>query len=223
MSSKTSQFLFHGELSDAPGRDESWDEYVRFLGNNRWKLVVEGTDFAGLATAPPVSELMSTKSIVNWVLERDAEEDDEADDGASDSEEDDSTSPRKLGPRSERLREIALSEGASYCVSCLDGWLSEDWPPKLKQARVKILEIKGLTQRGIWIRIYHTGFDVETNLGSAFMYPPNGEHVSRIVLKTEGSMSPGRLVKVPKVFWQKIEALKQDSTASMPTSLTAKP
>lgn len=219
MGSKLSQFLFHGELSDVPGRDESWDEYVRYFGNNRWKLIVEGTDFAGVATAPPVSELMSTKSIVKWVLERDAE----TDDGASGSEEDDSDFPRKFGARSERLREIALSEGASYCVSCLDGWLSEDWPPKVKQARIKILEIKGLTQRGIWIRIYHTVFDIETNLGSAFMYPPNGEYVSRIVLKTEGSMSPGRLVKVPKVFWQKIEALKRDSTASMPTSLTAKP
>jgi hypothetical protein len=205
MSSKLSHLLFHGELSDAPGRDESWDEYVRYLGNHRWKLTVESTDFAGVVTVPPVGEVMSTKSIVNWVLERDAEIESDAEDC---NEDDDSISSKELGPRGERLREIAASEDALYCVKCLDGWLIGSWPPKKRQATVRLLEVKRLTQRGVWIRIYHTVYDVETNLGPAYMYPPNASHMARLVMKTEGSMSPGRMVKVPKEFWSRIEALK---------------
>lgn len=204
MTSKLAQFLFHGELSDAPGRDESWDEYVQYLGNNRWKLIVESTDLAGVVTVPPVIESMSTKSIVSWVLERDAEIEEEAEES---NEDNDASSSKELGPRGERLSEIAASEGALYCVTCLDGWLSGSWPPKKKQATVRILEVKSLTRRGIWIRIYHTVYDVETNLGPAFMYPPNAAHIARLVMKTEGSMSPGRMVKVPKALWPKIDAL----------------
>lgn len=204
MTSRQAHLIFHGELSDAPGRDESWDEYVQYLGNNRWKLIVEGTDFAGVASEPPVTELMSTTSIINWVLERDAEF--EVDAEAS-SDDEDSNSLRVLGPRGALFREIAVSEGAAYCVTCLDGWLSGSWPPKKKQAALRLLEVKGLTQRGVWTRVYHKVFDVDTNLGPAFMYPPNAEHIARVVMKTERAMSPGRMVKVPKALWPKIHAL----------------
>ena len=198
MNSNLRQFLFHGELSDAPGRDESWDEYVQYLGSNRWKFIVNSTDFAGVNTVPTAIEMMSTKSIVNWVLERDAEIEVEAKDSIED---DDSIPLKELGPRGDRLREIAASEGASYCVTCLDGWLSGSWPPNKKQSTVRLLEVKRLTRRGVWLGIYHTVYDVETNLGPAYMYPPNDAHMARLVLKTEGSMSPGRTVKVPRAFF----------------------
>lgn len=57
------QFLFRGELSEAPGRNESWDEYLRYRGNNRWELIVEGTDFSGTSAAKPIKEVMSTKAL----------------------------------------------------------------------------------------------------------------------------------------------------------------
>lgn len=215
MISKQKHLIFHGELSDAPGRNESWDEYVIYLGNNRWKLIVEGTDFAGFASEPPMIELMSTKTIINWVLERDAETDEDADESSEDeeesiedeaesSEDEDLKSMSALGPRGEVLREIALSVGATYCVTCLDRWLSGSWPPK---KRLRLLEVKSLTERGVWLRIYHKVFDVDTNLGPAFMYPPNAEHMAKVVLKNEGSMSSGRMVKVPKALWSKIDEL----------------
>ncbi len=202
------QFLFHGELSDAPGRNESWDEYLRYRGNNRWELIVEGTDFSGTIAAKPVKEVMSTKALVTWVSERDAEIEEgstEAVDDLETSEDDDS--PRQFGPRAERLREIAVSVGATYCVSCLDGWLVGSWPPE-KHRAIRILDIKGVTRRGVWIRIYHSVYEVETNLGPGFLYPPGTDRAAKLILKSESSMSTGRVVKVPTALMAKIESLK---------------
>lgn len=76
------------------------------------------------------------------------------------------------------------------------------------QQPVRVQAVKGITKRGVWIRVYHAVYEVETNLGPAYMYPPNDEHMARIVMKTEGSMSPGRMVKVPKALWSRIDELK---------------
>ncbi len=125
------QFLFHGELLDAPGRNESWDEYLRYRGNNRWELIVEGTDFSGTIAAKPVKEVMSTKALLTWVSERDAEIEEGSMEAIDDPETSEDEAPqRQFGPRAERLREIAVSVGATYCVSCLDGWLVGTWPPE---------------------------------------------------------------------------------------------
>jgi hypothetical protein len=34
--------LFHGELSDAPGRNESWDQFLCYQENNRGSLSQKG-------------------------------------------------------------------------------------------------------------------------------------------------------------------------------------
>lgn len=202
------QFLFHGQLSDAPGRNESWVEYLRYRGNNRWELIIEGTDFSGTIAARPVKEVMSTKALVNWVSERDAEIEEgsmEAVDELESSQDDDPQ--RRFGPRAERLREIAVSVGATYCVSCLDGLLAGSWPPE-KHRAIRILNIKGVTRRGVWIKIYHSVYEVETNFGPGFLYPPGADRTAKLILKSESSMSAGRVVKVPTALMAKIESLK---------------
>lgn len=202
------QFLFHGELSDAPGRNESWDEYLRYRGNNRWELIIEGTDFSGTIAAKPVKEVMSTKALVTWVSERDAEIEEGSTDAVDDLESSQDDDPqRQFGPRAERLREIAVSVGATHCVSCLDGWLAGSWPPE-KHRAIRILDIKGVTRRGGWIRIYHSVYEVETNLGPGFLYPPGADRAAKLILKSERSMSAGRVVKVPPALMAKIESLK---------------
>lgn len=202
------QFLFHGELSDAPGRNESWDEYLRYRGNNRWELIIEGTDFSGTIAAKPVKEVMSTKALVTWVSERDAEIEEGSTDAVDDLESSQDDDPqRQFGPRAERLREIAVSVGATHCVSCLDGWLAGSWPPE-KHRAIRILDIKGVTRRGVWIRIYHSVYEVETNLGPGFLYPPGADRAAKLILKSERSMSAGRVVKVPPALMAKIESLK---------------
>jgi hypothetical protein len=201
--------LFHGELSDAPGRHESWDDYLRYRGNNRWQLIAEGTDFNGMTSAELIEESMSTGALVMWTLERDAERR-ESSLGVveEDVEVDDDTPIRQFGPFGKRLREVAVVVGAPYCVSCLDGWLSGSWPPKKKLPAVRVLKINGVTKRGVWIGIYHRVFDVDTNLGPAFLYPPGADRAGKLVLKAESSSSAGRRAIVPKAFMAKLEALR---------------
>lgn len=195
--------LFHGELYDAPGRNESWDEHLRYHGNNRWELVLEGTDFSGASAAEPSKEIMSTKAIVNWVQERDAEDTEYSREAAEDLDESDA--PRQFGPRAERLREIAVSVGATYCVSCLDGWLVGSWPP---ERAIRILDVKGVMRLGVWLRIYHNVYEVDTNLGLGFLYPPSADRSAKLILKSESLMSAGRVVKVPRALMVKLEELK---------------
>lgn len=205
MNARSRHILFQGELSDAPGRSESWTEYARYMGDSRWQLTVEGTDFNGLNAGAPIVEQMSTKAIAMWVLERDAE----VSKGAGDSDlEDEQLSKRTLGPRAAQLRQIAVAESAAHCVACLDGWVFGTWPAKNRQAAVKVLAVKSLARRAVWKGVYHAVYEVETSLGPAFMYPPDSGQVSRLVMKSEGSMAPGQRVKVTKALLTQIEALK---------------
>lgn len=153
---------------------------------------------------------MSTKALVNWVLERDAEIKEGSTEAVDDlGESDDDDPQRQFGPYAERLREIAASAGATYCVSCLDGWLAGSWPPE-RQRAIRILDIKGVTRRGVWIRIYHSVYEVDTNLGPGSRYPPGADRAATLILKSESSMSAGRVVKVPTALMAKIEALRPD-------------
>lgn len=186
--------LFHGELTDAPGRDESWDHYLRYRGHGRWDLITESTDFSGMEDLPEVKEVMSTRQLVKWAIERDSESEESSQRRGHTSADDDvEESEKALGPYTERLREIALEVGATYCVKCLDGWAAGTWPtiPNLR-----VLRVVGVTRRGVWIRIYHDVYKVETTRGAAYMYPPDQDGHAKVVLETEGSMSPGRKVKL---------------------------
>jgi hypothetical protein len=85
--------------------------------------------------------------------------------------------------------------------------LKGTWPPV---PELKILEVRGVTRRGIWIRIYSSAYDVETNWGPAYLYPPREDGFARLILKTEGSLSAGQLVEVPEEILAKLEALRPE-------------
>lgn len=213
--------LYSGELSDAPGRNETWDDYVAYLGAGRWELVTVSTDFSGFSNLKPAIERMSTRKIVFWALERDAElresvllesrlrgsPQHQADRECEDSDADDG---RVLGPYSESLREVACRVGASFCVSRFDKWRLGSWPHVPK---VRVLSVRGLIQRPVWIRIYHTVYDVETNLGPAYLYPPNANRISRVALKTEPSMGMGREIKLSKSLVAALQAMPINTQA----------
>lgn len=199
--------FFYGELTDAPGRNESWDYYLRYRGNGRWHLITESTDFSGMDDLPNSKELMSTRQLVQWAIERDSEI--ESSQLSRDSLDDDDVdeSKKPLGPYAERLREIALDVGATYCVKCLAGWAAGTWPtiPTLR-----ILKVVGVMRHGVWIRIYHDVYRVETNLGDAYMYPPDQDGYAKVVLKSEGSMSSGRKVKLDKSILKQVGEYEPD-------------
>lgn len=199
--------FFHGELTDAPGRNESWDHYLRYRGNGRWHLITESTDFSGMVDLPDRKELMSTRQLIQWAIERDSEI--ESSQLSRDSLDDDDVdeSKKPLGPYAERLREIALDVGATYCVKCLAGWAACTWPtiPTLR-----ILKVVGVMRRGVWIRIYHDVYRVETNLEDAYMYPPDQDGYAKVVLESEGSMSSGRKVKLDKSILKQVGEYEPD-------------
>ena len=66
--------LWEGELTDAPGRCESWTEHLVYLGEDRWRLEIAGTDFCGTRKEDLNKEEFSTQKLIQWVSERDSEE-----------------------------------------------------------------------------------------------------------------------------------------------------
>lgn len=106
--------LYEGELSDAPGRCESFYEYVRYLGAEQWELACLGSSFSGMKPADIVSEKMSTEELVDWVFWQDQENKDVTEFGE----------PRKIkgdendvapGPRARELMSVAERVG---CLEC---------------------------------------------------------------------------------------------------------
>ena len=63
---KSWERLFSGELSDAPGRCESWTEELCYLGKNKWLLRSSGTDFSGTKEG----EIFQEENDTNGMLER---------------------------------------------------------------------------------------------------------------------------------------------------------
>jgi hypothetical protein len=204
--------MFHGDLSDAPGRNESWDEYVEYHGGNQWFLIIQGTDFSGMEPREPVREPMMTDALVDWVVDRDGEDEQDPDSAVGAADDEPGADAPRLGPRAYRLREIAVALGVQRCVSQLDDVLRM-LDLDSAQSEIRVLAIKGVTQRGVWIRIYHSVYEVETNKGTAYLYPPDSNREARIVLKTEGSMSTGSSVTVPADLMPKIEALRGELDA----------
>jgi hypothetical protein len=51
-------------------------------------------------------------------------------------------------------------------------------------------------------------YEVDTNLGPGFLYPPDTNHAAKLILKSENSMSSGRVVKVSRALMVKIDALR---------------
>jgi hypothetical protein len=211
--SKTLHRLHEGYLSDAPGRSESWTEFVRYLGFARWEIVSKGTVFSGNAPAETMTQRLGTKATIMWMLDRDNEDRDLPKDLRGTQEDDDET--RALGPRGARLLKIAKKEQATYCVACLQGWIAGTWPPEKKLPPVRVLAVNGVTTRGVWIRVHHVVYDVETSLGPGYLYPPGPDNMANLVLKSASSMSQSstRSVRISRQMIQDLQQFKAEFAA----------
>lgn len=194
--------LFAGYLSDAPGRSESWTEYVTYLGSDRWRLVIEGTTFDGGNSAERQVERMGTQPLIRWCLERDALDAESAGlrsrrygEAVTEDEDDDTA---QLGERTTRLIEIAKEEGAAFCVACLEGWVADTWPPRKHVAAPRILSIKGVVKRGVWLGVYRPAYSVETTHGPGYMEAPGSNGYATVFLRSGAMSSGGRSVHIPK-------------------------
>ena len=207
---KTEHHILHrGEISDSPGKNECRSNFVRYGGDNRWELVTEATNSAGMVQSEPVRQVMGTSALVKWAVHHDKELEVGASDNShfeQDSEEEDDK--RSFGPTASRLREIASYLNASFCLACLDGWLAGNWPTPKKEPKVQILDVRGITKRAVWIRIFHAVYEVDTNLGLGYLYPPDADGYAKVVLKSGDIRLADRIVQVPKRLIPKIESLK---------------
>ena len=200
--------LFSGELHDAPGRAESWTEYVRYLGDSRWELINEGSDYEGTEPVKASTERLGTKALLLRILQRDADELDNVSRKlrfVPIQNEDEDELPQ-IGPRATRLFEIAKVEGATFCLECLNGWFEGRWPkPTRLPPAPKICCIKGVTKRGIWLGVYRAVFSIETTLGAAYLEPPQKNGVSSLRLVTSGSSDRGWPVRLTNQQMAEIE------------------
>lgn len=163
--------LYIGYLNDWPGRDEHWEESLRYRGNGRWTWCLESLRPA----ESPIYERVSTRDLIARMMDEDANVDEPwiAYGGEN------SGVTVSLGPRGEALLAIAEEEGAEYCVKCLKGWLDGTWPPRRKPPLVRVLSIVGRAERPVWRGVVHHGLLVETNRGPAFLYPNHESGLAR--------------------------------------------
>lgn len=210
--------IYSGVLMDAPGRFERWTEAVRYVGRGVWELLVTGTDWAGGHDTTLEREVLTAPQLVEWVTNAD-EEYQGADDGECvvgesgngdeplDVDEADDCGPdkppdRQLGSRGLELLELAALVGDQECVSLLQRWRAREWPAPPPPPQV--LAVVGVERRGVWIRVYHDVYRVETDQGPAFAYPPAGNR-SRVVLCNKSSTDAGVVVVLPPEI---VEAMK---------------
>lgn len=197
--------LYEGDLSDAPGRSESWTESVCYLGRGAWRLSIDGTDFGGMESADSTIERLSTRGMVNWALDRDAEDREYVEPKAiplrssKDLDEED-LQPNELGPRAERLLEIAEQVGAAFCASCLRRAAKGAWPPV-----PTIRQVTGVTLRSVW-RSRQPVYTVTTSAGPAYLHPPHADGTASLVMTSAGSMSMGTTISLPKRWLVALEA-----------------
>jgi len=192
--------LLKGELTDAPGRMESYTVSVSPRARGRWLLSSVGTDFSGGQPGEGYAEQLSTRRLIEWVLERDAEIAEETrrrgfsrGDSTNDAEQETDDAPgRSFGPVAARLREIAENAQARYCVRLLDSWVASRWPRPATPPRV--LAIVGPKKRQVWRGIFHSVLAVSTDRGAAYMYAPTGAYA---MLCFEGEMT-GQEVRLPR-------------------------
>lgn len=198
--------LYEGDLSDAPGRSESWTESVCYLGRGAWRLSIDGTDFGGTDSADSMIERLSTRGMVNWALVRDAEDREYVEPKAiplrssRDLDEDEGRLLNELGPRAERLLEIAEQVGADYCARCLRRAAKGSWPPV-----PTIRQVTGVTLRSVW-RSRQPVYTVTTSAGPAYLHPPHADGTASLVMTSEGSMSMGTTISLPKRWRVALEA-----------------
>lgn len=204
-------FLCGGELHDGLGRNESWSVYLRRYNQDAWDLVVEGTDFTGeVKLKPKIMESLSAQSLVDWVFDLD-----ELQDAEMTSPKDffgpDETSPKLPKARcTRRLREIAEELGEVDCISLIDKRLRCEVSVAFSPQQVRILEITGVTEIAVWLRTYRSVYKVVTNIGSAYMYPPQNNGFAKVIFKEGQPSSPEMFLEVPLELMSQLEALSHE-------------
>jgi len=189
--------LFEGRLTDAPSRAETWTEYVRYLGSNRWKLTVKGADFSGTAQLDAFEEKMGTKALLLWIIDRDSEFE---------------SNETKLSQRVTSLLKIAKLENAVFCLKCIKGWRDGNWSPYSKPVAPRILDIVNARKEMVARYTHRVVFDVETNRGSGLLSDPYKNSFAQLTMKSVGGWSTpqSHVVNIPKKFLAKIDKLKRE-------------
>ena len=119
-------YLHGGELSDIPGRCETWQASVRYLGAEKWQLELSGTDFSGLEEREAELNTMTTDELVEWALTMDEMEATPRPRrahwlGHQEALPEEDEEKANLGPRGSALLKIAEHEGAKSCIKRILG------------------------------------------------------------------------------------------------------
>ena len=178
--------LFEDELTDMPGRCESWTEQVAYLGNGRWRLRIEGSNFEGTKQAEPETKEFDTEGVAKWVMRCDQEDEESG------------------GARTKALAEIAKKVGCKECVEILGGnGLGQS---RRQQTEIpRILRILGQGQRSVWIRTGVNAVEVETDQGEGTLVPTKDEAVWHLKLKKQTGMKEGFEVRLEKALLDQIK------------------
>ena len=181
--------LFEGELTDAPGRCESWTEHVEYLGDGKWRLCIEGTSFDGTKAEQPNIEEFTTARLVNWVKERSLEDEEDGE------------------GRIEALVGIAKKVGCGECLKLLE---KDGKPKSAKRGKgnvPKVTKVIGKGQRTIWLHKTVPAIEVETDQGLGTLVEINGKNVWHLKLKSQTGLNDGFEVELEKPVLDQIKSL----------------
>jgi len=193
MTNGEKHFLYSGENFGMAGI-ESWAEYLTYLGDDRWEMIVEENALSDFPNEKPFIEPFTTEELVMWVLERDSEHMEEEDDELNSTSDEDP--PRKLYEHGEQLLFIAREEKIQSCIDALEGWLNETWPPEPEAPT--ILRVTGATKRGVWIRVWYPAYSVETSAGPGYVWPSSDQGMVTLVLQSTSTSDKGWQIKLSK-------------------------
>ena len=141
---------------------EDWVDYLRYDGASRWTMRT-----INLLGDEKITQRYGTKALIEWALEREAQEYENNND--PDEEFD---SEERLGVVLSKLLEIAERANANYCIQCIERIKRGEPLVKPKLINLQVTKIKGVTIKGIWIRVYSAFFVAETPEGEAYLWFP---------------------------------------------------
>lgn len=174
--------LFEDELTDMPGRCESWTEQVAYLGDGKWRLRIEGTNFEGTAQAEAETKDFDAAGMAKWAMRCDREDDESG------------------GARAKALAEIAKQVGCKECLEILSGHGAK------QQAEVpRVLRILGNGQRSVWIRTGVDAVEVETDQGQGTLVPTKDKAVWNLKLKKQTGINEGFEIRLEKALLDQIK------------------
>lgn len=164
-------------------------EQVTYLGSSRWAWF-SVDDLSGTE----LRARFSTRGMIQWVVDRDADDPQPAALPAHPTDErEHDLSCASLGVRGERLLAIARAEGADLCVRRLVAIRRGEWPPA-----PRIQEITGATRRVVWRGVFHAVYTARTTKGLAYVYPPQGSKIARVVLQGSSSSDEGWVIRLSR-------------------------